>query len=202
AYPKTFSEYYNLGHVLSLRWREDNIFGSRAISSTNLLFLFVYSLAMSFVILTLWYETGGAPQEMGFIAYSKFSSSFLSWLLLAVFVFVLMIFKYFLIWITSSLLGFKELISFHFLDFMRISQLLILLLLAITTISIISFRDLITPDGIIFPYIILLCISITFILLFIKLLSSSSHRNVHLFSYLCTTEILPMIIGIKFFLNL
>ena len=126
AYPKIFSEFFNLGKIFSFRWREDSIIAGRAISSANLLFLTAYCAVLAFIILTLWYETGGAPQVFGFVEYAAFLSSFVSWMLLAILVFFFMVMKYLIIRISSSLLGFKELVNFHFLDFIRISQLFLL----------------------------------------------------------------------------
>ena len=126
AYPKIFNEFYSWSKVLTFRWREDSIISSRPISSVNLLFLALYSLTMAFVILSLWFETGGTPQQFDFIQYDGFYATIVSWVLLAVVIFAILILKYVIIYISSSLLGFKELVRFHFLDFIRISQLFLL----------------------------------------------------------------------------
>jgi len=202
AYPKIFSEFLSLGKIFSLKWREDSLIASRAISSLNLLFLIVYSLLMSFIVVVLWYETDSVPHQFDFISFENFASSFLSWILVALIVFVILILKFIIIYISSSLLGFKDIVSYHFLDYIRISQVFMIALLVVISLSTISFRDFISPGSVVFPYIIFTSIFLTTMLLFFKLLSSTSYRNVHLFSYLCTTEILPLIISIKFFLNL
>lgn len=202
AYPKIFSEFYSVGKIFTFRWREDSLIANRPINTVNLLFLSVYSLLTAFIVVVLWFETDSAPQRLGFVDFSNFSSSFFSWISIAVLVFILMILKYFLIYVSSSLLGFKDLISFHFLDFIRISQIFMILVLVVISLSMVSFHDFIEPSSGIFSYLVFSVIVLTTTLLFFKLLSSTNYRNMHLFSYLCTTEILPLIISIKFFLNL
>lgn len=202
AYPKIFNEFFSLEKIFSFKWREDSFVASRAISGLNLLFLVLYSLLMAFIVVVLAHETGTMPDQFDFISFADFSSSFFSWIIVALIVYIIMIFKYIIIYISSSLLGFKDIVSYHFLDYIRISQIFMIVLLVIISFSTISFRDFITPDSMIFPYIIFTSIFLTTTLLLFKLLSSTSYRNMHLFSYLCTTEILPLIISIKFFLNL
>lgn len=202
TYPKAFNEFYSISRILSLRWREDSIVASRPVSSANLLFLMLYSLVLAFIIQTLWHETGGVPSGLNLVSFESFTASFSSWMIVSMLVFVVMIIKYIIIWFTSTLLGFKDLVSFHFLDYIRISQLFLLFLLVFITLSTLSYNNLMLLNENLFVYIIGLCVLITIILLFFKLLTASTYRNVHLFSYLCTTEILPLIIGIKFFLNL
>lgn len=202
AYPKIFSEFFSLGKIFSFKWREDSLIASRAISSVNLLFLILYSLLMSFIVVVLWYETDTVPHQFDLIAFDDFSSSFFSWVIIGLFIYLVMILKYIIIYISSSLLGFKDIVSYHFLDYIRISQVFMIALLIVISLSTISFRDFITPDSTVIPYIIFTSVFLTTMLLFFKLLSSTSYRNMHLFSYLCTTEILPLIISIKFFLNL
>ena len=194
AYPKIFSEFFSLGKVFSFKWREDSLIASRAISSVNLLFLIVYSLLMSFIVVVLWHETGTAPQQFDFIVFNDFSSSFFSWITIAFFVYFIMILKYIIIYISSSLLGFKDIVSYHFLDYIRISQIFMIGLLIIISFSTISFRNFITPDSAIFPYIIFTSVFLTTMLLFFKLLSSTSYKNIHLFSYLCTAELVPFLV--------
>lgn len=202
AYPKIFTEFYSLSKIFTFRWREDSLIANRPINTVNLLFLSVYSLLTAFIVVVLWFETDSAPQRLGFVDFSNFSSSLFSWVSIAVLVFILMILKYFFIYISSSLLGFKDLVSFHFLDFIRISQIFMILVLVVISLSAISFNDFIEPSSGIFSYLVFSVIVLTTTLLFFKLLSSTNYRNMHLFSYLCTTEILPLIISIKFFLNL
>ena len=202
AYPKIFQEFYSISKIFSFKWREDSLIASRAINTINLVFLVVYSLVFAFIVVVLWHETDSTPEQLNFIGFSNFYSSFFSWISITFFVFIIIILKYLVIYISSSLLGFKDLISFHFLDFIRVSQLFMFLILAAISLSMISFYDFINPGSDAFSYIVFFCILLTTALLFFKLLSSTTYRNMHLFSYLCTTEILPLIISIKFFLNL
>lgn len=202
AHARAFSEFYSISRIFSLRWKEDSIIAGRPVSTASFLFLVLYCLVVAFVIQAFWHETGNAPAQLNMVRFEGFSASLFSWFGLTLLVFFAMLIKLVIIWITSTLLGYKDMTSFHFFDYMRISQILLFLLLIVVTLSVLSYSSFITPSDNLLGYVFGLTVLLTVILLFFKLLSSPVYRNMHLFSYLCTTEILPLIIGIKFFLNL
>ena len=202
THARAFDEFYSISRTFSLRWKEDSIIAGRPVSSASFLFLLMYCLVVAFVIQAFLHETGNSIGPFNLDTYESFGTALFNWFGLTFLVFLVMLIKLVIIWIASTLLGYKDMTSFHFFDYMRISQILLFILLIVVTLSIFSYNNFLTSSnnllGIVFGFTVLL----TVILLFFKLLSAPVHRNMHLISYLCTTEILPLIIGIKFFLDL
>ena len=48
-------------------------------------------------------------------------------------------------------------------------------------------------------YVFLGLLGVRIVILLFKLIGETSFRKIHLISYLCTTEILPLLIGIRIF---
>lgn len=202
THPRAFGEFYSISRVLSLRWKEDSIIMGKPVSGASFLFILMYCLVAAFVIQAFLHQTGSSLGQFNISAHESVTASLFSWFGLTLLVFLVMIIKLVIIWITSNLLGYKDMTSFHFFDYMRISQILLFLLLILVTLSILSYNNFLASSDLLVGYVFGFAVLLTVILLFFKLLSAPVYRNMHLISYLCTTEILPLIIGIKFFLEI
>ena len=202
TYPRAFGEFYSVSRAFSMRWREDSVIAGKPVSGASFLFLLMYCLVMAFVIQAFLHETGNAIAQFNIDIYEGFTASLFSWFGLALLVFFAMVIKLLIIWVASNLLGFKDMVSVHFFDYMRISQILLFLLLIAATLSVLSYNDFLESSNNLMGYVFGFTVLLTVILLFFKLLSTPVYRNMYLISYLCTTEILPLIIGVKFFLDI
>lgn len=202
TYSRAFGEFYNISRIFSVRWKEDSIIMGKPISGASFLFLMMYCLVVAFVTQAFLHETGSSIAQFSIGTHHSVTASLFSWFFLTLMVFLLMIIKLVVIWVASSLLGFKDMTGFHFFDYIRISQILLFLLLIVVTLSVLSYNSFLASGNNVAGYVFGITVLLTVILLFFKLLSTPTYRNMHLISYLCTTEILPLIIGIKFFLDI
>lgn len=201
-YPKSFNDFHNVGKVFSFKLRDESIIASRPVSTVNLLFILMYCVMLAFLIIVIWQQIGGVPNSFGFINLSNLGNLSLSLILFTLLIFLAVIVKYILISAMSRLFDMKAFSTIHFFDFIRMSLMFMIFLLVMTTFLLLTFNSL---PAFAFKWIIYFIVFFAFIIvlmLFFKLLSTYSFRNIHLFSYLCTTEILPMLIGFKFFLDL
>lgn len=202
THPRAFGEFYSISRIFSMRWKEDSIIMGKPVSGASFLFISMYCLVAAFVIQAFLHQTGNSLSQLDISAHETVTASLFSWFGLTLLIFLVMIIKLVIIWITSSLLGYKDMTSFHFFDYMRISQILLFLLLIMVTLSVLSYNNFLASSNQLVGYVFGFTVLLTVILLFFKLLSAPVYRNMHLISYLCTTEILPLIIGIKFFLDI
>lgn len=200
-YPKTFHDFYKLDKTFSLKSRDESRLVSSPINGITLVFLFVYSVVFSFLIIVIWHQLGGVPKFLGFVNFSNLSGMGISWAIFSVLIFIAILAKYIVISAVTSLFNIKDFASIHFFDFIRMSQVFMIFILIMVSLLELSFQSY---QEIGFKLVIYLAIFFSIIIvlvLFFKLLRSSTFRNIHLFSYLCTTEILPLLIGFKIFLN-
>ena len=121
-----------------------------------------------------------------------------AWILLTIVIFISLILKYFLIIVLSSLFGIRDLANNYFLEIIILSMIFYLILFIVVVASGLSVyhrtaeivRFLTIPVAIFYP--------IRLIFMFFRIRKKASVNNLHLFSYLCATELLPMIIGFKY----
>lgn len=201
-YPKSFREYFGIAKVFTSRLREESIIASRPVSTINTVFLAMYCALLSFLLIVVWHQLEGIPPSFRFVNLDNFTGLAFSWALFTVIVFFAIILKFLLVAAMSSLFNMKLLATVHFFDFVRISLLFMILTLGVVSLSILSFPSLNVFNGKLVLFFMLFLSFIIVLVLFLKLIRASSFRNLQLFSYLCTTEILPFLIGFKFFLNL
>jgi Domain of unknown function (DUF4271) len=193
-------DYLNLTKVFSIQEREEAIVTGRIGSSVNILFFIFISLLFG-LLLTIIFNNG--PPVIRFskeISIQSTTEAFTWWLFLSIIIFIFLIVKLLLIWSMSALFSFKGVVRFQFFNFIRslyvASALMGIALLVYFTLEIEN------PE---FFYFVLasacgfMILGVFFI--YFKLMARTSSSIFHLFSYLCGSEIIPLMILIKVLLN-
>ncbi len=199
-HPKANRDFFNLSKAFSPTLKEEKILTQRNMSSANALFLWGHSMAISLVIILFWNVLGGIPQVFNFISLQSFGNSLISWLSLTVIVYASLGLKYLLIKTLCSLLNFQKIALIHFFDFMRLSMIFVsFTFLILTVIHFTGGQYQVAPYKIM-VYVFIMLLGARILVLLLKLIAGSGFRKIHLISYLCTTEILPLLIGIRVFL--
>jgi hypothetical protein len=195
AFNKKLLGFYNLGRAFSFNFREEATFKGKIFDSANLPILIVHSFLISFVAITVIMSMDTTK-----LAINNFRGALAHWALLALAVFVLFILKYWLLAMVGSL--FKlPLVNRHYLEYIRLSKIFFAILFLLFVLLYMGFNfDIHQISPIILKVLVLFFILRVFILYF-KFIRSSSFNNLYLFSYLCSTEVLPMVVGLKILLN-
>ncbi|MGI9545247.1 MAG: DUF4271 domain-containing protein [Cyclobacteriaceae bacterium] len=199
-YPKVFWEFFNVNKAFALKLKEEKVLTPSVFSRTNLLFFLGYGMVISFVGIVFWFVLKEIPILFSFVRLESFIEVFTSWVKLSVLVLIILCLKYFLMVIIGTLFNHRLIVPRHFYDFNRLSHIFLII---IFSLAIVAYMVLQNPPEILYRtlfYALAFLLSLRVLILFFKLLDSASFRNFHLFSYLCTTEILPLVIGIKIFL--
>lgn len=189
-------DYLNITKVFLIQSREEAITTGRIGSSANLLFFGFISLCTSLMLLIIASE--GYPSVTLPIPHSFPSLLWLSmwWIGISVAIFLLLITKLFLIWLMTQLFRFRDTVRFQYFNFVRsIYGSMIISGLLGAGYYIGQFQN---PEFFRFLLLVicgLLTLSSAF--LFLKLLSRTGSTVFHLFSYLCGSEIIPLMILIK-----
>jgi hypothetical protein len=195
--PQLTLDYLNFTKLFYLRDREENQITLRVTSSVNLLFYLFCSLMASLALITaLQFSREG----LSFLTYSPSSTTgeyAVQWLLLALAILSVLMAKLAFVSLIGLLYGWRDVTGVQFFNFIRV---LILSLSLIAIVSIFCFSMGITVN-----YFILLKAGCTLLavgvgLLYFKLQARTVFRSFHLFSYLCATEIFPLVILIKLIL--
>lgn len=193
-YPKTAAFYYNISKALATTTRDEQTTRMNLAEGNNLMVLILHSLIVSFVFIIIlsFYDI-----EVRLVQIGLFGETFLSWLKIAGIVLILLIAKYLMVTFLANLFGLNLFANRHFFEFIRLSKIFygIVILLMILFYLGFQFTSYFIVKFIL--YSIIFFIVIRTLVLFNKFIRTSSFTNLYLFSYLCGTEIIPLLIGFK-----
>lgn len=196
--PQLTLDYFSFSRVFSSSERNETQLASRITSSENLLFYLFCALFAGFLLSAILYSTGPFFQAARPLTFTSLGASFLIWGRLSLFILLLLAAKLSLVLVFSTLFNFRETVSFQFFNFLRFvlftSMVLALLslVLFVFQVSAAAWYERLIGIG-----LTLLTIGSGMVLM--KLLRKSRLSFFHLFSYLCISEFIPLVILFKIF---
>lgn len=202
AFPKMFATVYDFSKLLNFKLKEE--FGSniRLLSTESLYFSIILSASSSFVVLVLFF---GLNQMEGlsiapWLIPDSFGGGILIWLLMTASFQLIFLFKYLFIWLIGSLFNLPPSTSRHFQETQSLNNCYVLamtILCALVVYSNYSFPELLINTILVGTVIYLLYRLLN---IYFKLEQLKLYSKLYIFSYLCSTEIVPAIVGIKLLL--
>jgi hypothetical protein len=194
--PKLASDYFSVVKIFSLREVDDAQSNARLTSSANIQFYIACSLLIGFfLLLILRHLPDDYALPLRFSA-SSFWQIMWQWLRLSMIVLMLFGFKIFLVFNLTRLFDMKGVARIHFFNWVR------LMLIVIGVCTVVVFVYYISRGqypGFFSGFLAAVtCLLIAWIIVvFMKLNGKTEHSMFHLFSYICATEIIPLVITIK-----
>lgn len=198
--PKLASDYFSVIKIFFMREGEESQMYSRITSSTNILFYVFCSLMIGYYLMIIFrFIPSHYVVALGFQPESFGEAMFL-WMKLSAIVLAIVFLKVILVFFLSVMFGFTEIAGVHIFNWIR------LLLIVFGTLTLLLFFYFITHgQNENFHIILLKIISWLLIgwmfLIILKLSKRMSHSIFHLFSYICATELIPLLITIKVLYN-
>jgi hypothetical protein len=198
--PQLTLDYFNVIKLLSVQERDDNQFPLRITASANLLFYFYCSLLSSLLLLTIFHFSRGLVSLTTMFPTHTVGQAFLQWLILTLIIFALLMGKLLLLITLAGLFGFRDTVSFQFFNFVRLLLIAVTCALFLATLYFVFHA---MDQGYFYGLLKILSVLLAggTILLYFKLMRRMPYRFFHLFSYLCVSEIVPLMILIKLFFN-
>ena len=195
-YPKLAADYFTLSRIVASREAEDGQSSARLTSSSNVQFYILCSLLLGFYLLIILYNL---PAEYALpiqFHASAFWMIWVQWLKLSAYVFVALMAKLLIIFSLSRLFGFRGMARFHFFNWIR----LMLVIFGAATIVLFTYfisRGDSADTFVMFLSLVVVALIVWIAVAYFKLSARSGHSMFHLFSYLCATEIIPLLITVK-----
>ena len=189
-------DYLNISKVFLLQSREEAITTGRIGSSANLLFFLFISACSSLLLMVV--SHWGYPSVAMHLPTNidSFGWLMVCWLLLSLLLFLLLIMKLVLIWSMTKLFNFKDTVRFQYFNFVRsLYGAMIITGFFAACYFIGNFQNPTFFNYLLWAGCAILILSTVF--LYFKLLSRTGSSLFHLFSYLCGSEIIPLMILIK-----
>ncbi|MCZ6692637.1 MAG: DUF4271 domain-containing protein [Bacteroidetes bacterium] len=200
-FPKLFNEYYSFTRIFNWRIREGESVNMGIFKQRNSLFLMVHSSLVSYIFILFANFSPTPTTYIITVDYESFGMLLLYWLGFSIGVFISLFLKYSLIRVISILFKLSFIKDIHFVDFVRIAMIFYAILFASVIISGLALETWEGAHWVIMSNAVAVFLVVRFFLIMFKLLNSLSFRKLHLFSYLCTTEIIPLIISLKIYLK-
>lgn len=197
-FPKLFTESFSAEKLFGFRVKEDLGSTIRPFSTEHIYFTALYGFNLAFIVLFVINEFLPELEWIQFLSIMSFGHGLLLWLLLGIATNLVIYLKYALIILAGWLFHTRQVVSRHFTDFINTSSLFYVLVTISLSLS--TYTTFIS--GALFARAVMLAILFflfyrTF-LLYIKLLQLSPYSKLYIFSYICTTELIPVLIGLKF----
>jgi hypothetical protein len=197
-HPSAFKSYYNIKPLLSLAIKEDTVLISRPLSRLSMLFILNHSLLLSFLYILIQKSSGKQLLNDRILqTASSFSELFYYFSLLSLSIFILIIAKYFFLYFLGSLFNLSNVIHIHFYKYLLFSRLFYSIIVPVLFVIYLSFPLAISTASQQVIYIIIAFNFIRLVIINFALNKLTSVKNLYLFSYLCATELTPLLIGIK-----
>lgn len=189
-HPKSLRGFYDFSRTLSINVREENIFKGKIFDNANTPILIAQSFLIGFLGLTLFSHI--SP----WLALDSFGGMLGYWVLISFGIFIFFMLKYVLVAIIGKLFD-TSVANRHYLEYVRMSKIFFAILFIILIFCYLGLEiDIASVRPFIVNFIIGFLI-LRVVLIYLKFIQSSTFKNLYLFSYLCSTEIAPLAIGIR-----
>ncbi|MBS1681452.1 MAG: DUF4271 domain-containing protein [Bacteroidetes bacterium] len=196
--PQLTLDYMNVGKIFSVRDHDESQITLRIVSSVNLLFYSFTGLLTSLALLIAKKFSDQGLSEFILPTSGSVGGYVLLWILLALAIVALLMAKWLIARVVAVLFACRDIAGFQFFHFVRV-QLFMLFLIG--GISIVCYSLSVSVNYYFFLKISCAILVLGAVLLYAKIMNKAQFSSFHLFSYLCATEFIPLIVLIKIFLK-
>lgn len=198
SYANIFSSTYGLKSFFSIRPLEESGSSIRLLSTENVFITSLLSAIIAFCAQVYIYFVLDEPLQLFEITGSIGWTITLNWLVMVVLINFFFLVKYLFIKIFGWLFNFNDNQSGHYEEYQSVGHTFYFLYGVITAIALVTMADLsaMFVDAMVFVLASFLLYRI--ILLLFRLSAKTDFSIFYIFSYLCTTEIIPLAMTIGF----
>lgn len=196
-YFKAFADFYNVSKIFSGRDTDESMLRGRLFSRINFFIMiwqcFIIGLFITLMLISLDYDPDKTYNTLW--GYIRLWSNITLWVIL------FMTIKFLLIKNFTSLYNLNNFSTPHFMSYMRMVSVIFGLAVIVAYIGkyALDWNSTYEYQRVVNGVLIMLALGI--ILIYLKLINNSSFKLLHLFSYLCATEILPFVVVLKLSIN-
>jgi len=196
-FPSDLIEFLNFQTIVTFRYTETAFIKYRTLTKTQSLVI-VYQATLLAGILIIYLNYYNNPfGETFFMRINPI----LGWLILFGLVLLFIFLKFILINIISVLFKVSDRINFYFIEFLRMAMFFYSIIFIVLCYIVINRFYVLSSFLESLIYAVIVFNIIRFIFIYFKFRRTVSLKSLHLFSYLCTTELIPIVLGLKFFLK-
>ncbi|HEX8545999.1 MAG TPA: DUF4271 domain-containing protein [Cytophagaceae bacterium] len=191
-YPRRFSQFFSLNYMLPNNASDDLVI--KSVSTPGLLFILINSFAVALIYLLTNHFLTDSNLQSSALTFGYFFK-------LALMVILFFTAKFIFMKLIGWIYNIEEIVKIQFFELIKVllNFNILIVSLLIVSLSFPFFEHKFASS--IFIYLIFFVFLIVVLRNSLLIFKLSGFRNLYLFSYLCTTEILPFVIMIKIFTN-
>ena len=194
--PKLASDYFAMAKIFSTREVDDAQSNARLTNGSNVQFYILCSLLIGFYLMVIFQHLPAEYRAPIYFKADGFWRAIWHWIQLSALVLGVFFLKILLIFSLTRLFDMRGLTRVHFFNWVRLMLLMLGACSAILFFYFIS-RGQDPSIFVIFMALVVAILVAWMFIVFLKLSSKSEHSMFHLFSYICATELIPLLITIK-----
>jgi Domain of unknown function (DUF4271) len=189
-------DYFNFIKLFSMQERDENLLSTKIPASFNLL-VYTFACFLLAYLLLVMNHYSGYPWSL-IRAYRGDSTWAIAvmWLNLSVVLSAILLIKLIVVYSFSKLFDFRETLAIQFFSFIRLIFLIAVVIILFLIIYMVFEVRAERWYGFLF-YLLISGLILWIPIAFLKLMGRSSYRMFHLFSYLCPSEVFPILVLIK-----
>ncbi|HLF33058.1 MAG TPA: DUF4271 domain-containing protein [Cyclobacteriaceae bacterium] len=194
---KRFGHYMNIGKIFGRPETDELMERGRPLAGSDLIFVILEATLLGLFLYIILYL--GKP---GFST-SNFHlvRGILNWLGISLIVLVWSFLKFSLERYLAGVMQLREVIKIHFFESNRISIFSLIVFTFLSVVLLFGFGIALTVyHGILLKTLTIIAF-VRFFLISIKILNYSPYKKIYIISYLCTSELVPVILGLKIILD-
>jgi Domain of unknown function (DUF4271) len=194
--PKLTLDYLNVSKLLSVQEQRENLLATRVTASVNLLFYLFCAAFCGLGLLIIFYYGADQVWVAHYFPVRTTLEGFVQWIKLIVIIGGFLTLKLVGIFGFSIIFRLRDTAALQFFNFIRMLFFITTLLSVILLAYFIYYGYPAGPHiGLLKTALVVMAFSV--LMIFLKLLSSAPFSFFHLFSYLCASEIIPLVILLK-----
>jgi hypothetical protein len=197
SFTSDFQAIFGVQSFWRTRSLEEGILAKPLSTWSSILFILVFSLSLALLIAAIHTNVQHVRlfNRLFPVSESDITTKILFYTLV---IFMVILIKYLFLKVMGFIFGLEEVVGLQFSEFLR-SLLFLGLFLPVVMLLYLSLNH-VAPDTVltISSMAVLFLLVITIIRVFVTVNKKTSVINLHLFSYLCATEVIPMAVMLKF----
>ena len=180
-----------MSRAFSIREAEENLLKSRPLSLVNIYFYTFFSLLCGLVFLSLFHLAKLQVPGFNRIYINTIWYGLWLWLQISFAVLFWLLLKLLLIYNIARLFQLGSFSPNHFFNYVRILLITLLCSIAVLVLNFFTLSIVNPVSYNTFLLTLLVVFGLTVLMIYLKLMGASGLKSLHLFSYLCSTELVP-----------
>ena len=195
---RIFMEYYDISNTF-IRVSVDEFLNRTAkITRIDMVYIVGLSIVMSFIIMMI---IDYQDASIGNLAVKSFIGFMWTWLIMIFLIFFWYLIRIFIISFISDIFQMREVKVIHTFELLRLTNFFSLMFFILVSTGFFIFKMQTGTLAIILSRMLLFLVIFRMVVLFVKFLNSTTYKKLYLFAYLCISEIIPVLVGLKLLLK-